>query len=334
MKTKPVSTSRRSLACRLLLSGSLAVAAAPFAASAGSIEEPIFHYDFSTFDLGPFPYEETEWTEIFGNPENTYIAEYEGYRGFALDYPDGDHYTSAERQFDAVDEVVLRFSIRFPLSVDRTDYNVQFVPWIGLYDSRWTATGAFALYFQDWGRIRVVTGQNGELDVQSVSASDYEEVWSFHGQNYFDEPTDFTLTYNRSTGLATLSASSTTEHGSWVDYSIDFQMDAGVDLSHLRVAGSPGPNRSAPLDHFQLLNIGVSEVLSLEPTVPAEVSIFNAVELHVPTEEGLYYLIQDSADLETWGDVELFEGDGDPVSRFFSTREEDRRFFRVLRTDE
>ncbi len=63
----------------------------------------------------------------------------------------------------------------------------------------------------------------------------------------------------------------------------------------------------------------------------ADLGIGTAVEVFFTTVAGEFYQIQSSIDMEEWVDEgEVIEGDGEEVSVFFSTREEPKRFFRVI----
>lgn len=62
-----------------------------------------------------------------------------------------------------------------------------------------------------------------------------------------------------------------------------------------------------------------------------DLEIATAVEVFFTSVAGELYQIQSSADLEEWVDEgDLIEGDGEEISRLFSTRDGTRRFFRVL----
>jgi hypothetical protein len=68
---------------------------------------------------------------------------------------------------------------------------------------------------------------------------------------------------------------------------------------------------------------------------PAPVAIFSAVELVFIAENGRFYQIQHSSDLQQWENVgEMITGAGQTITRFYSTRQDDRRFFRVLTTSD
>lgn len=68
--------------------------------------------------------------------------------------------------------------------------------------------------------------------------------------------------------------------------------------------------------------------------IPVETEIFTAVEVEFEAESGRVYQIESSTDLESWLPAsQMIEGQGEPVRRLFSTREEERRFFRVKGSD-
>ncbi len=72
------------------------------------------------------------------------------------------------------------------------------------------------------------------------------------------------------------------------------------------------------------------ETFDLETEAP-DMQVHTAVEVEFDTRPGIHYLIESSRDLEDWtvaGDP--ITGDGDNVSLMFSTRGQDRHFFRVL----
>ena len=198
--------------------------------------------------------------------------------------------------------------------------------------------GDIRLAFQSWGRIRVFTlhPDTGTLGDFNLDSDRDDGVSRYVGTNTFEEFAELTLTYNRESGLTTLSGSSDTASGAWEDYTVEWEAYPGMEFDTLRIssATSQAGNRGHMENFSHIRDIGVFEPLELAPEVPSEVALFTAVELNIPTEEGLYYLIQNSEDMETWHDVELFMGDGEPVTRFFSTRDHDRMFFRVLRTEE
>ncbi len=339
MKSNNSFMGKRSCLFGTILAGCLIAAGSPFAGAGEPVEVPVFYEDFSTFETGPFPGTNENWEET-ENPGRTFITDFEGYRGLTFDTP-AEERTRVERAFtlsENAEEVVVRFNIRFPFATaDNDDMNTQFVPAVKFLGDEGEA-GDIRLAFQSWGRFRVFTlhpdtGTLGDFNLDS-ERDDGVDVYS--GTNRFEEFTEFTLTYNRDTGLTTLSGSSDTASGAWEDYTVEWEAYPGMEFDTLRIssATSQAGNRGHMENFSHIRDMGVFEPLELAPDVPAEVALFTAVELDIPTEEGPYYLIQDSEDMETWHDVELFMGEGEPVTRFFSTRDGDRRFFRVLRTEQ
>lgn len=62
---------------------------------------------------------------------------------------------------------------------------------------------------------------------------------------------------------------------------------------------------------------------------PASMEIRSAVEVTINTEIGKNYRVEWSADLAAWESFpEIIEGDGNPVTRFYSTRNHPARYFR------
>ncbi len=93
-------------------------------------------------------------------------------------------------------------------------------------------------------------------------------------------------------------------------------------------AGVYGGREAVEVDNFHV------ETFNVQVEEP-EVRIGTAVEVYFETTLGGFYQIESSADLEEWvAEGELIGGDGSEVSRLFSTRNTDRKFFRVLTTTE
>lgn len=93
-------------------------------------------------------------------------------------------------------------------------------------------------------------------------------------------------------------------------------------------AGVYGGREAVEVDNFFLETFDVQ----VEPPV---VTIGTAVEVYFKTTLGGFYQIESSPDLVEWfPEGELIAGDGTEVSQLFSTRNTDRKFFRVLTTTE
>ena len=316
-----------------------AVALPSFSGASETPLMPVFREDFTTFNPGPFPgTQSSDWSET-ENPGRTFITDFEGFRGLTFNTPPEER-TRLMRPLalsDSAEEVVVRFAIRFPASTSNNgEMNSQFVPTFVLFGEE-GQTGEIRLAFQSWGRIRVITlhpdtGTQGDFNLDS---SRNDGVGVYVGTNYFEDYTDFTLTYNRVTGMTTLSATSDTVSSSWQDYTVEWPAWPGMEFDSVGffTSSSTTANRGHMENFSQIRDFSVYEPLDFVPEIPSEVSIHHAVELQIPTEDGLYYLIQNSDDLQTWHDVELFMGTGETAIRFFSTREDSRRFFRVFRTD-
>jgi hypothetical protein len=64
----------------------------------------------------------------------------------------------------------------------------------------------------------------------------------------------------------------------------------------------------------------------------AALAIRQAIEVTLYTQAGVNYQVEWSEDLDTWTPLpEIIEGDGNPVTRFYSTRENGRRFYRPVK---
>lgn len=89
-------------------------------------------------------------------------------------------------------------------------------------------------------------------------------------------------------------------------------------------SGIYGGRESILVDNFSV------ETFDLTAEV-ADLGIRTAVEIFFTTSAGSFYQIQSSPDLAEWTvEGELIQGDGLEVSRLFSTRGGDRKFFRVI----
>ncbi len=111
--------------------------------------------------------------------------------------------------------------------------------------------------------------------------------------------------------------------GDWIDM-VRFQIDSREAL------------RSFDLDNITVVKgASIPEPADFEfPYDLPEVSIHRAVEVTFDTTEGIYYQLESSVDGEEWSPVEApFRGDGETASRFLPTRDEERRVFRVMRSE-
>ena len=101
-------------------------------------------------------------------------------------------------------------------------------------------------------------------------------------------------------------------------------------IDNIRIYGSDSDGSGA-LSEEQIYAIWEGDRASPNLAGAAEARIHTAVELEFDTEEGRIYQIESSTDLETWMPASLLiEGEGEPIERFFSTREDERKFFRVV----
>lgn len=89
-------------------------------------------------------------------------------------------------------------------------------------------------------------------------------------------------------------------------------------------AGVYAGRESIEVDRFLV------ETFELSAEAP-DLEIQTAVEIFFTTSAGSYYQIESSADMTEWSpEGGLIQGDGNEVSRLYSTRGGDRQFFRVL----
>lgn len=297
---------------------------------------PVFYDDFSILPTGEFPGEHGDWTAL-ENPAMARIDEFEGTRGLTFDTPAGER-ARLERAFrisESAGELIVRFTVRFPFSTaDNAGMKDRFVPAVRILGGDGGEHGDIELAFQSNGRIRVDThGPDGETLSFDLDAFRDDGVDRYHGGGAFEAFTDLTLTYNRSTGRTTLKGAP--ESGmdvDFADYAVEWAARAGMEFDKARILSTgTGSNDGGHSENFsQIGEFGIFERLEILPDIPAEFSINRAVELHINTEDGLYYFIEHSNDLEEWKFLERFRGAGDPISRFYTPQPNERRFFRVF----
>ncbi len=257
MNTDFTSKKRGFRFCGTLLSVFLASSvSAPLAAGEPG-DVTVFFDDFSTFESGAFPGADENWEEV-ENPGRTLITDFEGTRGLTFDTPSEER-TTVERAFSfsaSGDEVAMRFTIRFPSSTsDNDEMNSQFVPMVRMHGD----TGDIRLAMQSWGRIRVFTldSETGELTDFNLDSDRDDGVANYIGTNRFDEFVELTLTYNRSTGLTTLSGTAETDYD-FPDYTVDWDAQTGMEFNAVSIASasSTSGNRGHSENFSQIGEIG------------------------------------------------------------------------------
>ena len=297
---------------------------------------PVFHDDFSILPTGEFPGEHGDWTAL-ENPAMARIDEFEGTRALTFDTPAGER-ARLERSFqisETAGEVMVRFTVRFPFSsADNAGMDSRLVPAVRLLGGHDGSRGDIELAFENDGRLRIQTrGRDGEPLALDLDEHRDDGVDRYHGGGAFDEFTELILTYNRSTGRTTLKGAP--EPGAAagiVAYGIGWNALVEMEFDRVRISSTAGKSdqRGHSENYSQIGELGVFERLEILPDIPAEFIMNRAVELTIETEDEIYYIIEDSDDLENWKFLERIPGDGKTISRFYTPLPNERRFFRAF----